>query len=204
MLSSNTAIYAIRNTLDGKFYIGSAVNANARCNQHRSDLRKNKHDNSYLQKAWNKHGGDWNFQFLLIELCDKSILIEREQWWMDITQSYKRDKGYNIRTLAENNTGLKHSDESKRKLSKLKLGISVHTEESKKRIGDFNRNKQVSLETRLKRSDTLFARQVNRNLEKWPCAEGSYCKCDECFKKKQAYRLEWKRNKNFNENNFSY
>lgn len=195
MLSSDTAIYAIRNTINGKSYIGSAVNTNARCNQHRADLRKNKHENSYLQRAWNKYGGDWNFQFLLIELCSKDKLIEREQWWMNLTQSYERDKGYNIRIFAESNFGIKHSEESKQKLSKIKNGVSVHTEESKARIGDFNRNKIVSSETRDKLSATLFRRQVNRNLEKWPCAEGSYCKCDECFKKRQQYQLEWKKSK---------
>jgi predicted GIY-YIG superfamily endonuclease len=48
-------IYYIRNTVDGKWYVGSTTNKN-RLSQHRHALNKNDHWNKHLQRAWNKYG----------------------------------------------------------------------------------------------------------------------------------------------------
>jgi predicted GIY-YIG superfamily endonuclease len=42
-----SGIYKITNLLNGKMYIGSAVNVRKRWHQHRHGLRCNKHDNRY-------------------------------------------------------------------------------------------------------------------------------------------------------------
>ena len=39
-----------------KLYIGSTNNFKFRFYNHRLDLRKNKHGNQILQRAWNKYG----------------------------------------------------------------------------------------------------------------------------------------------------
>lgn len=52
------AIYTITHIASGKTYVGQTINVCVRWQLHRSDLRKGKHRNAYLQNAWNKYGKD--------------------------------------------------------------------------------------------------------------------------------------------------
>lgn len=86
----NTGIYEIRNTTDGKRYIGSAVHFARRWNMHRRELRNGSHHNAHLQAAWNKHGpAAFTFKPLLI--CQKLMLMYYEQRLLD-----KMNPEYNI------------------------------------------------------------------------------------------------------------
>lgn len=118
MKTNNTGIYEILNTDNGKRYIGSAVNFIQRWNNHRSDLRQNKHHNRHLQSAWNKHG-ETIFKFSPILVCEKSMLLFYEQC---IINGYKPK--YNISPTAGS-----------------RLGIPC-TVEAKIKIGDANRGKK--------------------------------------------------------------
>jgi len=104
---NKTGIYRIINTINNKFYIGSANNFYVRWHLHISRLRKNKHNNSYLQSSFNKYG-ESSFLFEVIEECEPKILIEREQYWVQTL-----NPNYNIRTVAASNIGLKWSQEAK-------------------------------------------------------------------------------------------
>lgn len=104
---NKSGIYKILNTKVNKFYIGSAASLYDRCKHHKSYLNLNKHSNAHLQNAWNKYGAD-AFEFVVLEYCDKSKLIDREQYYLDTLKPE-----YNIRTTAKNNTGLKHTEEFK-------------------------------------------------------------------------------------------
>lgn len=98
-----TGIYKITNTKTNMFYIGSSYNIPRRWREHRNRLNSDTHDNQHLQNAWNKYG-ETNFKFEIIELVkDRDKLIEREQDWIDKTQCYKRDVGYNIAQFADTN-----------------------------------------------------------------------------------------------------
>lgn len=46
-------IYQIINTINNDIYIGSSVDIVTRFSSHKSCLRRNKHENIYLQFAWN-------------------------------------------------------------------------------------------------------------------------------------------------------
>ena len=70
----NSGIYIIKNTINGKFYIGSAVNIKTRWSQHRHQLKHNKHGNRYLQRSWNKHGTE-NFVFEVLEYVKDNSII---------------------------------------------------------------------------------------------------------------------------------
>jgi GIY-YIG catalytic domain len=94
-----SGIYQIRCISNGKIYIGSAVNMHDRCEHHRSSLRRGDHINLHLQAAWNKYGEE-NFEFMVLELTDRSNLLYAEQHWLDKTQSFKREIGFNIFNIA--------------------------------------------------------------------------------------------------------
>ena len=77
MLISESGIYRIRNLVNNKFYIGSAVNLNKRKSQHFYYLRNNKHHNKPLQNSFNKYKKD-NFIFEIMCYCHKEDLILNE------------------------------------------------------------------------------------------------------------------------------
>lgn len=78
-----SGIYCIRNTENGKIYIGSSVDCEQRFRYHLSGLRGNYHDNSKLNNAWNKYG-EKNFElFVAEEVKDLNFLRAREQCWIN-------------------------------------------------------------------------------------------------------------------------
>ena len=78
-----SGIYHIVNTNNGRAYVGSAVHLVNRWATHRRDLRKGDHRNSYLQRAWLKHGEE-AFKFEVVEhVSDLADLIVREQAHID-------------------------------------------------------------------------------------------------------------------------
>lgn len=113
-----SGIYKITNLINGKIYIGSTCNFKDRKSKH-----KNKRNNSLISKAIFKYGWD-NFLFEIIEYCDRDILIEREQFYLDTLQPFKENNGYNLlRNCIENGwRDHKHTDESKKIMSEKKLG----------------------------------------------------------------------------------
>ena len=72
-----SGIYFIRNKINGKIYVGSAINLKRRKWEHFTRLERNEHHNEYLQRSWNKYGKE-NFEFLIIQYCEKDKLLEKE------------------------------------------------------------------------------------------------------------------------------
>lgn len=154
----NSGIYAFLNLINGKFYIGSTKDFYKRYHSHKSLLNNNKHDNSYFQRAWVKYGKE-NFIFVILEYVGYLFkLEEREQYWIDKTKCYDRNIGYNARKIANSSLGLFHTEETKEKISKAKIGV------------------KLSAETRANMSKSSHT----RNKEKWPCPDKAKCKCERC------------------------
>lgn len=116
MTTKKSGIYKITNTINGKIYIGSAYNISNRFSVHKYTLKNNKHKNKHLQYAWNKYG-EKAFIFEILEITSKNLIIEREQYWIDLYLPYKKDIGYNIANVAGNTAGIKASDETRKKQS---------------------------------------------------------------------------------------
>lgn len=112
----SSGIYQIRNLVNGKRYIGSAVRIKSRWATHVSELNSGKHGNRYLLSSWRKYGPS-AFAFEVIENCEKSSLIEREQFWMDL-----ENPEYNLSPTAGSCLGVRHSDEVRRKRSERNKG----------------------------------------------------------------------------------
>lgn len=90
-----SGIYRIRNTVNGKVYIGSAKNFIKRWKRHQTSLDKNKHCNIRLQRSYNIHGKT-SFVYEIIELVEyeKNKIIERENYYIQLYDS--KNTGYNI------------------------------------------------------------------------------------------------------------
>lgn len=136
----NTGVYEIRNTVNGKRYIGSAVSFHARWTKHLSLLRRGVHHASHLQRSWDKHGSD-AFEFRKILICDKSNLIMYEQIAFE---AFKPE--FNVLPKAGSCLGVKRSPEFAAAVSARKKG-QTHSEQTKKQISD--RLKELGIYPRL-------------------------------------------------------
>lgn len=92
-----SGIYCIENTINHKKYIGQSVNVYDRWRRHKAELKKNMHDNDYLQKSWNKYG-EKSFKFMILEECSIDNLDEKEVYYIDLYNTLNRDYGYNLKT----------------------------------------------------------------------------------------------------------
>lgn len=101
-------IYQIVNKVNGKRYVGSAVNFASRWRVHKHQLRKGNHHSVALQRAWNSYGED-SFDFAIIEECDREKLIEREQIHLDMGYDY------NCSPTASSSLGVVGREETKEK-----------------------------------------------------------------------------------------
>ena len=149
-------IYKIESKIyPDRIYIGSAVILNRRWNRHLSDLRLNRHSNKILQNHFNKYGED-DLIFSVLLGCNKEDLIKTEQYFIDFYNPY-----FNVLKIAGSTLGhhWKLSPESCKKLSERKKGNKnwlgkSHSEETKKRISKIETGKIVSKETREKLSNS--------------------------------------------------
>lgn len=113
-----SGVYQIINRVNGKVYVGSAVDIQVRLHNHRRELRSQQHCNQKLQNAWDKHG-EAAFDVRVIELIpDPQDLLPREQYWLDLLQSVKN--GYNCLPTAGSNLGYKATDVTRERSSRAK------------------------------------------------------------------------------------
>lgn len=123
-LKTCCGVYIFKNLIDNKCYIGSTVMTfEKRMLHHLSHLRGNKHKNKYFQNEWNKYGED-NFEYDILEICEKENCLNREQYYLD-TILYAKDflenksnkfkeLGYNINPLATGTPNLSKETIEKR------------------------------------------------------------------------------------------
>jgi group I intron endonuclease len=153
MSALNTGIYEIKNTANGKRYVGSAIDFQTRFRTHLNNLRKNKHSNRHLQFAWNKYG-EQSFVFNVILYCSPRNLLFYEQRALDVYNTL-----YNLAPTAGSQLGVHFSDEGKANISKAKKGKSItkpppRSDEHRAAISKALKGKKLSEETRRKMSES--------------------------------------------------
>jgi group I intron endonuclease len=112
---------------------------------------KNKESNIHLQRAVNKYGAT-NFKTSIVLYCEEYELTRYEQACVNIFNS-----SYNIlKECVISRLGTKHSEKTKKKISKAHIGIKL-SEEHKKKISNGckgkNLGKKRNDETRKKISE---------------------------------------------------
>jgi len=165
-----SGIYQITCTETGKIYIGSTSNLRQRHYVHFWSLRSGKHDNKYLQNAFNKYGEDV-FVFEVIELVMPWSLMDREQYWLDTLKPYDRSVGFNIgikansgaagripsdetrMKLSQANSGKVRSEQARQNMSNGRKGL-IRSKEHQDKLNEARKRYIVSDETRSKQSAT--------------------------------------------------
>jgi len=108
-----SGVYKITNTINNKFYIGSANNLKRRKSEHFCNLKYNKHCNKKLQYSYNKYGKN-NFEFEILATCPKEYCVKLEQWFINNLKPK-----FNILTVANSRLGIKQSKNQKLKSSEF-------------------------------------------------------------------------------------
>lgn len=110
-------VYIITNKINGKYYVGGAINLYDRFRLHIADLKRNKHFNSYLQRSINKHGID-SFLFEILQEYPVEIVFEMETLWITLLNATDKNTGYNRDKIAKTRKGAVLTEEIKDKISK--------------------------------------------------------------------------------------
>ena len=144
---NKSGIYRWTNKSTGDIYIGQSTNLSSRFINYYNISYLSSKIHLIISRALIKYGYS-KFSLEILEYCDKSVLLKREQYYLD-----KLNPSYNILKLAGSSKGFKHSEETKAKISKSLKGIytgnksalfgRVHSEETKilmslKKAGDKN------------------------------------------------------------------
>ena len=174
---NRSGIYAITH-INGRRYIGSAINLRVRWTWHRNALDANRHHSRKLQRAWNKYGRE-EFTFSVLEYVeDKTKLIEREQQYLSAPGSIRESfnncpvagstlgKGHSKATrekMSRLATGRTASPETKRKMSIARKGrkLGPMSEHTKMRLSESKKGHLVSSATRKKMSDAKKGRKLS-------------------------------------------
>ena len=141
-----SGIYQITNRTNGKRYIGSAVNIRKRWQEHLSTLRRGRHYNRHLQRAFTRYG-ETAFLFDVLESAEPEVLIVREQHYLDTLKPE-----YNIAFTADSQLGYQRSLEARKKMSEKKRARRL-SEKHRRKISEALIGRQVSDETRRKLSE---------------------------------------------------
>lgn len=151
----HSGIYLIKNTINGKVYVGSTSNLYRRLRfDHYGSLKQGRHKNPHLQASWDKYGEQY-FEFSVLELTEECpiILLEREKYYLDLFKSFISEFGYNKNMIPNSSIGLKRSKETKEKISKSSLGRPSWIKGKKT---------PIEVKNKQKKSHIIFMKQIER------------------------------------------
>ena len=107
-------VYMIKNSINGKSYIGSSISLYKRLSEHFEKLRKGIHKNPHLQSSYLKYGDVFNFEIL--KICKPEEVFQTEQYYLDAIKPE-----YNINKMATGRHGpMRKETIEKRSLSQSK------------------------------------------------------------------------------------
>lgn len=116
-----SGIYAIQRIGSQDCYIGQSTDIEHRWHVHRSRLRHGKYKPRHIQNVYDKHGPSI-FEYVILEEVEPrpgfiDLLVEREQAWIE-----RLRPAYNVRPAGKSNLGMRHTADSRKKMSASRLG----------------------------------------------------------------------------------
>lgn len=162
-------VYVLRNTANGKVYVGQSIHIHARICEHRIAARRG--DKSHLYDAMRRYGAD-AFVCAVLEECAPARLDEREALWMAEFDCRNPERGYNLmpagqrgrvmdeamrRRMSERARSYKATPETIEKMRAASTGRR-HSDETKAKISRAHKGRVVSAETAQKVATALKRR----------------------------------------------
>jgi len=205
-IENKRGIYCIENTIDGKRYIGASYTIRDRIINHLSYFKRETHPNLHLLSAVKKYGIK-NFKCYVIEYCELDV-YDREIYWIALYDTIKPDKGYNMSSGGESgNNGMKHSEETKRKMSEAHKNPSEetrnklskvhkgthHSDKARKKMSEAQKGRHHSDERRNKNSEAqkgkLLSKETKRKMSE--AHKGKHYSYETRKKMSEAKKLYW-------------
>lgn len=188
----SAGVYVIANKNTGKCYVGSSVNIERRWKRHDYELRNSRHHSEKLQNSYLKHGAQ-AFCYSIVEFCDKDMLTEVEQAWLDRLCAHA--DGYNVCPNAGTAGTLPKTELHRRRIGDAHLGRK-RSEEACARISKAMSGKSrgpMSPELRTKISAALKGREITPDARKKIAAAKIGVKTGPCSDHRRAAISEAKR-----------
>ena len=186
-------VYRITNLANDRIYIGSTSNFVGRQRNHLSELKNNKHSNSYLQREWNKYGADSFLFDILQEVDNIDDLLTIEQQWIDSLKACDRAIGYNLALFTDAPArGLKRSLESCMQQSVRQKGRKMGSPSVKTKLkmslvakgkpkvggcgkGEINAQAKTYEITNLKTGEVIVVKGISQFCRERKLNQGSLC-----------------------------
>lgn len=149
-----SGVYRWINKVNGKTYIGSSVNLGKRLATY-YNLEYINSSKMLISKALIKHGYS-NFTLEVIEYCDRSDAILREQYYLDICKPE-----YNLLKVAGSSLGYIHTENTLAKMKERRLNW---TEEQKAKILSHLKNHNTSADQREKSRQRMIEYNKSKGI----------------------------------------
>lgn len=163
-----SGVYCIKNNENGKKYVGSSGNITSRFYMYYSLYHITLRKNSLICRALFKYGYS-KFSVEILEYCDPSVLIKREQYYID-----RLSPEYNMLKLAGSSRGYKVLESTKAKISLSKLGVKHKVEtliRLRKHLAEFNKSKSLKVEvTDVSTKQTIIYDSIPKAAEGLGCS----------------------------------
>lgn len=165
-------VYCWTNKVNGKIYIGSAINLYKRLVKYYNYEHLAK-SNMIINKALLNYGFS-EFGLQILEYCEPDSAVSREQYYMDLLKPT-----YNILGTAGSSKGYKHSEEAKAKISAAwddtrPKPVVKHSEETKAKMSATRKGKKHLEETIAKiRAASLGNKHSEETKAKMAAAKGT-------------------------------
>lgn len=100
------------------FYVGKSLDLQGRKREHFKHLRRGRHRNRWLQRAWNKYG-ETSLHFRILLMANRDDLLRLEQETLDSMRvSYGDSRILNIlKECVDTRLGVAHTDATRKQLS---------------------------------------------------------------------------------------
>lgn len=157
---NKAGVYCWTNLESGKKYVGSSIDLYRRFMQYyniKYIIRAA--ESSLICRALLKYGYS-KFKLEVLEYCDPSSIIEREQYYIDLL-----NPEYNILKVAGSIFGYKHTPESLNKMREIALHRSDETKAKLREVA-LGKTYNHTEETKIKLRDAILGKNILKRLRK--------------------------------------
>lgn len=162
---NKSGIYCWRNKNNNKIYVGSAINLSVRLKHYLTPAiltRELLRFNSKMYKAMLKYEPK-GFTLYILEYCESSNLIEREQYYLDLLQPE-----YNILKIANSRLGLKASPETLLKIIGRKHKLETINKMREAKLGKSPSSLAKINQLLAKGNTTILINKQDNSIKQYP------------------------------------